>query len=160
DPSYVPARGILDDAELFDASFFGILPKEAEVMDPQQRVFLESAWAALEDAGYDPQAYRGSIGVFAGMSNNSYFLNHVHGHPDVIALVGPDQTMMANEKDYLATRVSYKLDLRDPSVNVVTACSTSLVAVHQAVQSLLTYQCDMALAGGASVKCPQKRGYL
>ena len=94
------------------------------------------------------------------MSNNSYFPAHVQGHPDVIALVGADQTMMANEKDYLATRVSYKLDLRGPSVNVVTACSTSLVAVHQAVQSLLTYQCDMALAGGASVKCPQKRGYL
>jgi acyl transferase domain-containing protein/glutamate-1-semialdehyde aminotransferase len=160
DPLYVPARGILEGAELFDPSFFGVLPKEAEVMDPQQRVFLESAWEALEDAGYDPQAYRGAIGVFAGMSNNTYFQAHVRGHPEVIELVGSDQTMMANEKDYLATRVSYKLDLRGPSVNVVTACSTSLVAVHQAVQSLLNYQCDMALAGGVSVKCPQKRGYL
>lgn len=160
DPAYVPARGVLEDAEAFDASFFGILPNEAEVMDPQHRVFLECAWHALEDAGYDPSGGGRNVGVFAGMSNNSFFAAHVLGHPQAIERVGDDATMMANEKDYLATRVSYKLNLRGPSINVVTACSTSLVAVCQAVQSLLTYQCDMALAGGVSVKCPQKRGYL
>ena len=160
DPAYVAARGVLDGAETFDAAFFGILPNEAEVMDPQHRVFLECAWHALEDAGYDPGSHGRTVGVFAGMSNNSYFAAHVLGHPEAIERVGDDATMMANEKDYLATRVSYKLNLLGPSINVVTACSTSLVAVCQAVQSLLTYQCDMALAGGVSVKCPQKRGYL
>jgi acyl transferase domain-containing protein len=160
DPAYVPARGVLDGAETFDAAFFGILPNEAEVMDPQHRVFLECAWHALEDAGYDPGSQGRTVGVFAGMSNNSYFAAHVLGHPEAIERVGDDATMMANEKDYLATRVSYKLNLLGPSINVVTACSTSLVAVCQAVQSLLTYQCDLALAGGVSVKCPQKRGYL
>ncbi len=160
DPAYVAARGVLDGAETFDAAFFGILPNEAEVMDPQHRVFLECAWHALEDAGYDPASHGHAVGVFAGMSNNSYFAAHVLGHPEAIERVGDDAAMMANEKDYLATRVSYKLNLLGPSVNVVTACSTSLVAVCQAVQSLLTYQCDMALAGGVSVKCPQKRGYL
>ena len=160
EPAYVPARGVLDGAETFDAAFFGILPNEAEVMDPQHRVFLECAWHALEDAGYDPETRGRSIGVFAGMSNNSFFAAHVLGHPEAIERVGDDATMMANEKDYLATRVSYKLNLRGPSINVVTACSTSLVAVCQAVQSLLTFQCDMVLAGGVSVKCPQKRGYL
>jgi len=160
DPAYVPARGVLEGAETFDAAFFGILPNEAEVMDPQHRVFLECAWHALEDAGYDPETPGRSVGVFAGMSNNSFFAAHVLGHPEAIERVGDDATMMANEKDYLATRVSYKLNLRGPSINVVTACSTSLVAVCQAVQSLLTFQCDMALAGGVSVKCPQKRGYL
>ena len=159
EPGYVPARGVLDGAETFDAAFFGILPNEAEVMDPQHRVFLECAWHALEDAGYDPETHGRPIGVFAGMSNNSFFAAHVLGHLEAIERVGDDATMMANEKDYLATRVSYKLNLRGPSINVVTACSTSLVAVCQAVQSLLTFQCDMALAGGVSVKCPQKRGY-
>jgi acyl transferase domain-containing protein/glutamate-1-semialdehyde aminotransferase len=158
--AYVPARGVIEGVESFDAAFFGILPNEAEVMDPQHRVFLECAWHALEDAGYDPETRGRSIGVFAGMSNNSFFAAHVLGHPEAIKRVGDDVTMMANEKDYLATRVSYKLNLRGPSINVATACSTSLVAVCQAAQSLLTFQCDMALAGGVSMKCPQKRGYL
>ena len=118
EPAYVPARGVLDGAETFDAAFFGILPNEAEVMDPQHRVFLECAWHALEDAGYDPETRGRSIGVFAGMSNNSFFAAHVLGHPEAIERVGDDATMMANEKDYLATRVSYKLNLRGPSINV------------------------------------------
>ncbi len=160
DPRYVPARGILDGVDLFDAEFFGVNPREADVLDPQQRLFLEAAWEALENAGYDPRATNGSIGVFAGMSNNTYFPENIRGQRDVIDLVGALQTMMANEKDYLATRVSYKLDLKGPSVSVQTACSTSLVAVCQAVQSLLTYQCDMALAGGVSIALPQRRGYL
>ena len=159
-PEYVPARGILDDVELFDAEFFGVNPREAQVLDPQQRLFLEAAWEALEHAGYDPGATKGVVGVFAGMSNNSYFPANLQGHRGVVDLVGPLQTMMGNEKDYLATRVSYKLDLKGPSVSIQTACSSSLVAVCQAAQSLLGYQCDMALAGGVSITLPQKRGYL
>jgi len=160
DPHYVRARGVLEDVDMFDAAFFGIIPKEAEIIDPQQRVFLETAWAALEDAGHDPQSYPGSIGVFAGMSNNTYFLANLQGRRDVTEVISALVTMMGNEKDYLATRVSYKLDLRGPSINVQTACSTSLVAVCQAYQSLMSYQCDMALAGGVSITLPQKRGYL
>ena len=160
EPNYVRARGILDDVEMFDAAFFGINPSEAEILDPQQRIFMESAWEALESAGYDPRSFGGAIGVFAGMSNNYYFLQNLLGRDDVTDIVGWLTTMMGNEKDYLATRVSYKLDLRGPALNLQTACSTSLVAVAAAVQSLLNYQCDMALAGGVSVTLPQRRGYL
>jgi len=159
-PAYVRARGILDDIEMFDAGFFGINPKEAEVLDPQQRVFLETAWEALEDAGHDPQRFAGSIGVFAGASNNCYYLQHLLDRRDVTDRAGSLATMMGNEKDYLATRVAYKLDLKGPALNIQTACSTSLVAVCSAVQSLFGYQCDMALAGGVSITLPQRRGYL
>jgi acyl transferase domain-containing protein/glutamate-1-semialdehyde aminotransferase len=159
-PNYVRSRGTVADAEMFDAGFFGITPSEAEVIDPQQRVFMETAWEALEAAGHDPGIFAGSIGVFAGMSNNSYFLQNLLARQDVTDVVGWLATMMGNEKDYLATRVSYKLDLRGPALNVQTACSTSLVAVSAAVQSLLNYQCDMALAGGVSITLPQNRGYL
>ncbi len=157
---YVPVRGILDGIEMFDAEFFGINPKEAQILDPQQRLFLEAAWEALERAGYEPATTGGTVGVFAGMGNNTYFAANLREHRELIDLVGALQTMMGNEKDYLATRVSYKLDLKGPSVTVQTACSTSLVAVCQAVQSLLAYQCDMALAGGVSISLPQKLGYL
>jgi len=159
-PNYVRARGILADAELFDAAFFGITPSEAEILDPQQRVFMETAWEALETAGHDPRSFPGPIGVFAGMSNNSYFVQNLLARQDVTEIVGWLTTMMGNEKDYLATRVAYKLDLRGPALNVQTACSTSLVAVSAAVQSLLNYQCDLALAGGVSITLPQNRGYL
>ncbi|MFT4115711.1 aminotransferase class III-fold pyridoxal phosphate-dependent enzyme [Bradyrhizobium sp.] len=159
DPAYVAARGIIEDVDKFDAGFFGITPREAEVLDPQQRIFLEAAWEALEDAGYDPRSFAGPIGVYAGASNNTYFKNLIE-RKDVTELVGWLTTMMGNEKDYLATRVAYKLDLRGPALNIVTACSTSLVAVATAVQSLSTWQCDMALAGGVSITLPQKRGYL
>ena len=111
-PNYVRSRGILEDVELFDAEFFGITRSEAEVMDPQQRVFLETAWEALEHAGHDPRTLRGRVGVFAGMSNNYYFLQNLLARPDVTDIVGWLTTMMGNEKDYLATRVSYKLDLK------------------------------------------------
>ena len=160
DPAYVAARGILDDEDKFDAGFFGITPREAQVLDPQQRLFLQSAWEALEDAGHDPRQFAGSIGVFAGASNNTYFARNLLGRRDVTDLVGWLTTMMGNEKDYLATRVAYKLDLKGPALNIVTACSTSLVAVATAVQSLSTWQCDMALAGGVSIMLPQRRGYL
>ena len=156
---YMPVRGVLKDADCFDAAFFGVHPKEAEVMDPQQRVFLEICWAALERAGYAPSQMTGSVGVFAGQSFNTYYLHALHQRQDLIDLVGPEQVMFGNEKDYLTTRVAYKLGLKGPAINVSTACSTSLVAVCQAVQSLLTYQCDVALAGGVSVTVPQKRGY-
>ena len=159
-PNYVCARGILDDIDLFDAAFFGVTPKEAEILDPQQRLFLEAAWEAFEDAGYDPKSFAGQIGVFGGASNNSYFLQNLFGREDVTDVVGWLTTMMGNEKDYLTTRVAYKLDLRGPALNIQTACSTSLVAVCSAAQSLLNYQCDMALAGGVSVSLPQRRGYL
>ena len=156
---YVPARGVLKDADCFDAAFFGVHPKEAEVMDPQQRVFLEACWAALERAGYPPSQMRGSVGVFGGSTYNTYYQHALSRRPDLIELVGSDMVMFGNEKDYLTTRVAYKLGLKGPALNVSTACSTSLVAVCQACQSLLTYQCDVALAGGASVRVPQKSGY-
>lgn len=159
-PNYVKARGILPDADKFDAAFFGINPREAEVMDPQQRVFLETAWAALESAGYEPESFDGLIGVYAGMGNNSYFPNHVAPDPELITRVGEFQVMTANEKDYLATRVSYKLNLKGPSVSIHTACSTSLVAINEAFHSLMGYQCDMALAGGVAIAVPQNTGYL
>lgn len=159
-PHYVKARGVLEGAETFDAAFFGISPREAELMDPQQRVFLETAWEALETAGYDAPSYPGLIGVFAGMTNNTYAPAILGSRRETDDPAGALQTMMGNEKDYLATKVSYKLNLRGPSLNFQTACSTSLVAVCQAFQSLLSYQCDMALAGGVSVSCPQKRGYV
>ena len=158
-PDYVRARGVLKDADCFDAAFFGMNPKEAEATDPQQRAFLEAAWAALESAGYVPETYRGSIGLFAGMTNNTYYLQNLHGRRDVTQLVGWLTTMMGNEKDYLATRVAYKLNLKGPALNVYTACSTSLVAVCQAVQSLQSFSCDIALAGGVSITFPQHRGY-
>ena len=159
EPGYVAARGLMERPEWFDAAFFGITPKEAEVMDPQQRVFLEEAWTALEDAGCDPARYPGAIGVFAGMSNNTYFANNVAGHPELIDAVGALTAMMGNEKDYLATRVAYKLNLKGPALSIYTACSTSLVAVCQACTALLNYQCDAALAGGVSITFPQERGY-
>ncbi|HET9662752.1 MAG TPA: type I polyketide synthase, partial [Burkholderiales bacterium] len=160
DPAYVPSRGILDDADRFDAGFFGINPKEAQILDPQQRVFLETAWEALEDAGYDPQTFAGPIGLFAGSSNNYYFLQNLLNRSDVTNIVGWLTTMMGNEKDYVTTRTAYKLNLKGPALTIQTACSTSLVAVCSAVQSLLSYQCDMALAGGVSITLPQRRGYL
>src|SRR5690349_21843582 len=157
---YVAARGVLKEADCFDAAFFGIHPKEAEVMDPQQRIFLETCWAALENAGYAPNQIDAIVGVFGGVSFNTYYAHVLQRRPDLIDLVGPELVMFGNEKDYVTTRVAYKLGLKGPALNVSTACSTSLVAVVQACQSLLTYQCDFALAGGASVTVPQKRGYF
>lgn len=158
--SYVPARGVLQDAECFDAAFFGIHPKEAEVIDPQQRIFLEVCWEALERAGYAPGRIRGSVGVYAGATFNTYFLHALNPRPDLCELVGHEMVMLGNEKDYLATRVAYKLNLKGPAISLNTACSSSLVAVCQAAQALLTYQCDIALAGGVSVRVPQHSGYF
>ena len=160
DPDYVARRGVLEKPEWFDASFFGMKPREAEATDPQQRLFLEVCWQALEDAAIDPSRAQGPIGVYAGMSNNSYFQSHVQFNAELREQVGAEQIMIGNEKDYLATRVAYKLNLRGPALNIYTACSTSLVAVCQAVVGLQSYQCDAAIAGGVSVKFPQERGYV
>src|ERR1035438_8446550 len=165
-PGYVKARSILADADLFDASFFGILPKEAELIDPQQRVFLECCWHAFEDAGYDPLTYSGSAGVFAGCSANTYFLGNVCRSRDFIEdyvagyQVSNYPVLLGSNLDFLATRVAYKLNLKGPAFTLQAGCATSLLAIAQACQSLLTWQCDMALAGGVSITFPQKRGYL
>jgi len=163
---FVRARGVLENADLFDAAFFGIYPREAEIIDPQHRLFLECAWEALESAGYDPEAYPGMVGVYAGLSLNTYLLYNLVHHRSFAAnlagnyQVGEYQTMLGNDKDFLPTRVSYKLNLRGPSMAIQTACSTSLVTVCQACTALLNYQCDMALAGGVSISFPQKRDYI
>lgn len=160
DPNYVKAKGILQGAETFDAAFFGIQPREAELMDPQARVFLELAYEAIENAGYTPEAFPGLIGLYAGSGQNTYFANHLCGRPEIINRLGEFLTMLANEKDFLTSRISYKLNLTGPSISINTACSTSLVAVAQAFQGLISYQCDMALAGGISITTPQNTGYL
>lgn len=159
DPNYVKAKGMLDEVEWFDASFFGITPKEAEITDPQQRLFLECAWTALEDAGYDSEQYAGPIGLFAGASINSYLMLNLFSNRGLIDLAGILQSSIPNRTDHLTTRCAYKLNLKGPAITVQTACSTSLVAVHLACQSLLSYQCDMALAGGVTISVPQKSGY-
>ena len=160
DPGYVRAKGVLEDGDRFDAGFFGYSPREAELMDPQHRIFLECAWEALESAGCDPSAFGGRIGVFAGASLNSYLLLNVMGNRRVLESTGAYRTLLAGDKDFLATRVAYKFDLRGPAVTVQTACSTSLMAVHLACQSLLNGECDIALAGGVSLSVPLKSGYV
>lgn len=161
-PNYVKANPILSDVESFDAEFFGYSPKEAELIDPQQRLLLECAWQSLEDAGYNPLTYEGAIGIYAGAVMNTYLLNNIYPNRhkldpnqrmQVVTLdsTGGFQMMVANDKDYLTTRVSYKLNLTGLSVNVQTACSTSLMAIQMASQSLLNGECDMVLAGGVSV---------
>ncbi len=166
DSNYVRARSVLDGIDQFDPEFFGIYPQEAELLDPQHRVFLECCWEAIEDAGYDVSRLEQSAAVFAGCSPNSYFLTEVC-QDRAYALefaasyqVGQYTAMLGAIADTLATRVAYKLNLRGPAVTVLSACSTSLVAICQACSSLLTYQCDSALAGGVSITLPQKRGYL
>ncbi|MFN6527756.1 SDR family NAD(P)-dependent oxidoreductase [Nostoc sp. ChiSLP03a] len=170
-PNYVRARPILDNVESFDNEFFGYTDREAELLDPQQRLLLQCSWECLENAGYNPNSYQGAIGMFAGASMNTYFINNCYPHrgqldandelqPFTLDSMGGFQTMVANDKDYLTTRISYKLNLRGPSVNVQTACSTGLVVVHLACQSLLNGESDMALAGAASVNSPHKIGYL
>jgi len=159
-PGYVGARGLVEKPEWFDRAFFSIPAKEAEVMDPQHRVLLEVAWAALEDAGCDPSTYRGLIGLFAGASNSTYYPYFVKPRRDLMETVGVVSAVIANEKDFLTNRVAYKLGLRGPALNIQTACSTSLVAVCVACQSLLDHGCDIALAGGISLTFPQERGYF
>ena len=158
-PNFVKANAILDDVDLFDAALFGYSARDAQIMDPQQRVFLECAWDALENAGYDPTRYPGLIGVFAGSAMSTY-LQFLYASLDRLGFVDPYQMLISNEKDFLATNVSYKLNLRGPSIAIQTACSTSLVAVSIACQNLLNYHCDIALAGGVAISVPQRRGYM
>ena len=159
DPRYVRANGVLADAEMFDADFFGFTPREAEITDPQHRIFLECAWEAVENAGYDPQSFGGRIGVYAGAGMSTYLLRNVISDEGLPKGVSEFQALMGNNKDYVPTRVSYKLNLKGPSISVGTACSTSLVAIHLACQALLDYQCDIALAGGVGIQVPQLQGY-
>lgn len=159
--NYVPAAAILDRFAHFDAEFFGFSPKEAAILDPQHRQFLEVAWEALEDAGHPPETFPGAIGVYAGCGMGSYFYFNLCSNRDLV-----DGTGMfllrhtGNDKDFLSTRVSHIFDLKGPSINIQTACSTSLVAVHYAAQALLNGECDMALAGGVTIELPHGRGYL
>jgi len=160
DPRYVRAKGALEDADRFDAAFFGFTPREAEVMDPQHRVFLECAWEALEDAACDPERFAGRIGVWAGSGTSSYLISNLLPNGGRLEALGGLQVLLLNDRDFLATRASYELNLKGPSVTVQTACSTSLVAAHMAAQSLLAGECDLALAGGVSISAPLRAGYL
>lgn len=160
DPNYIRARGMIKDADLFDAAFFGIGPLEAKVIDPQQRVFLELAHHALENAGYDPERFNGRIGVFAGSGDNHYYTTNLLTQPDLLAMAGKLAVEYGNEKDYIALRAAYLLDLRGPAISLNTACSTTLLAVDHAVRSLRERECDMALAGGIDITIPQKSGFL
>ena len=161
DPDYVKAAMLLDGIDQFDAGFFGFSPRDAALFDPQHRVFLECAWEAFEHAGHVPERFDGRVGVFAGCGMNTYLLHNILTNPDLVRRIGMFLVRhTGNDKDFLATRTSYQFDLRGPSVNVLTACSTSLVAIHQAAHSLLSGECDMALAGAVTILVPQDRGYL
>lgn len=159
-PGYVPAKGVLADVAGFDARLFGYSAVEASVLDPQQRVFLECAWVALEDAGCDPDRFDAPIAVYAGSLLSTYLMHNLLPRTDLQASLGIPMLFQGNQPDQLAPRVAYKLNLRGPAITVQTACSTSLVAVHLAVQSLLTHECDLALAGGVTVTVPHRAGYL
>ena len=160
-PDYVKASAILDDIDRFDASFFGLSPRDAAIMDPQHRLFLECAWEALENAGWSADEFAGRIGVYAGSGMNAYLIHNLLTNAELVANAGLfllKQT--GNDKDVLATRVSYQLNLTGPSLSVQTACSTSLVAIHLACQGLLNHECDMAMAGGVTIEIPHGLGYV
>lgn len=159
-PSYVPARGVIEDVENFEPAFFGFNPKEAELMDPQQRIALELCWECLERAGHVPDAAEVPVGAFIGMHHNTYFQRNIAPRAELVEAVGDFPITLVNESDYIATQVAHKLNLTGPAINVQAACSTSLVAICQAVDSLRSGQCDMALAGGVSVKSPPRSGYI
>jgi acyl transferase domain-containing protein len=160
DNNYIKAAMVLPDMEMFDAGFFGFTPREAAILDPQHRHFLEACWEALEDSGHPPSRFAGSVGVFAGCGMQAYMARNLLPNRDLVEKIGFFLLRhTGNDKDFLTTRVSYLLNLQGPSLGVQTACSTSLVAVHVACQSLLAGECDMALAGGVSIEVPHVRGY-
>ncbi|MEW6730836.1 MAG: beta-ketoacyl synthase N-terminal-like domain-containing protein [Acidobacteriota bacterium] len=159
DPSYIKASAILEGVELFDAAFFGMNHREAEITDPQHRLLLECAWEAIEQAGYDSDRYTGAIGVFAGATINTYLLFNLLANPEYLSSLDRLQINIGNASDFLTTRISYKLNLKGPSHTVQSACSTSLTAIHIACQSLLNEECDMALAGGVSINLSLRYGY-
>ncbi len=159
--NYVPFAAPLDGFDRFDAEFFGFSPKEAAILDPQHRRFLETAWEALENAGHVPENFPGQVGVFAGCGMGSYLYFNLCSNPDLVENTGMFLLRhTGNDKDFLTTRLSHVLDLKGPSINIQTACSTSLVATHYASQALLNGECDMAIAGGVTIELPQNRGYL
>jgi phthiocerol/phenolphthiocerol synthesis type-I polyketide synthase E len=158
-PNYVKARPVLENVELFDAAFFGVNPREAQGMDPQHRLFLECVYEAIENAGYDADRYSGRISLFAGSGMSSYVMNNIYANPEAMALVGSLQTLIMNSADSLTTYIAYKLNLKGACYSVQTFCSTSLVATHLACQSLLNFECDMAVAGGVTIFVPQNTGY-
>ncbi|EEF58138.1 hybrid non-ribosomal peptide synthetase/type I polyketide synthase [Pedosphaera parvula] len=159
-PNYVNAGVVLEEAECFDAAFFGYKPREVELMDPQHRIFLECAWSALEHAGYDSEEYTGQIGVFGAVARNNYLIHNLLPNRQLVESAGLHQMIIGNDKDYPATRAAFKLNLRGPSLSVQTACSSSGVAIHLACQSLLAGECDMALVGGGRILVPMTAGYL
>ena len=159
DPNFVPAAGVIDGADQFDAALFGYSPRDAALMDPQQRWFLQCSWEAFESAGYDPQRYAGLIGVYGGATTSSYRYQ-LDAHPELTRPGDGMAIALGNDLCFLTTRVSHRLDLRGPSCPVQTACSTSLVAIHLACQALLNAECDMAIAGAASIRVPLQHGYL
>ena len=158
-PFYVKAKGIMENIEYFDSSFFDYSSREAEIMDPQMRIFHELAWEALEDAAYAPTSFKGLIGLYGGAAHNHTWigLSAFSGKTENIGRWGAEQLV---DKGYLTMRVSYKLNLRGPSYSMYTACSTSLVAIHLACQAILNGECDMALAGGVTITLPNKTGYM
>lgn len=157
--NYIKAGAIINDIDKFDAKFFGFNPREAQLLNPQHRIFLECTWEALERAGYSPEKYDGRIGVYAGEGFNTYLLN-IAMNPKMSSSMNDIQMLIGNDKDFLSTQVSYKFNLTGPSMTVQSGCSTSLVAISLACQGLRNYQCDMALAGGIRLGIPQKTGYL
>ena len=159
-PNYVAAKGILDGVESFDANFFGIAPREAELMDPQHRVLMECSWAAMEDAGYVPAQYPGRIAVFTSAGMNTYLPVNLMSNPDLLEQVGGFELSIYNDKDFVPTRIAYSMNIKGPAIDIGTACSSSLVSTHLACQHLLTYQSDMALVGGITIHLPQKVGHL
>ncbi|WP_068114954.1 hybrid non-ribosomal peptide synthetase/type I polyketide synthase [Tropicimonas marinistellae] len=159
DPDYVASAYPLDDAEDFDAEFFGFTPREAQLMDPQQRVLLEAAWTALEDSGYDPRTGTDRIGVFCGVGRNAYMLHNLMSHPLLRETAHEYNMLIGNERDFPATHISFRLGLKGPGINVQSACSTSGVAIHLAAESLRRRECDVALAGGAKILVPNRVGY-
>lgn len=160
DPRYVGADGIIEDMDKFDAEFFGFSPREAEITDPQHRLFLECAWELMENAGYDSEHYKGRVGVYASANMSTYLIRNLMSNPELRSQATSFQTVLGNDKDFIATRVSYKLNLKGPSVNVATLCSSSAAAIHLACQSLLAFQCDMALAGAVSLQASPNEAFF
>jgi acyl transferase domain-containing protein/acyl carrier protein len=159
-PRYVGADGVIEDMDLFDAEFFGIVPSEAELMDPQHRLFLECAWEVLEQAGYDSETYAGRVAVYGSANLSTYLIRNIMSHPGLRERATSFQTLITNDKDFIATRVSYKMNLRGPSMSVATLCSSSFVAIHLASQALLNYQCDLALAGAISLQASRNEAFF
>ncbi|BBM00785.1 type I polyketide synthase [Microbulbifer sp. GL-2] len=159
-PKFVAADAVLDHIDLFDARFFNMSPREAEITDPQHRLFLEAAWELMERSGYSPQKYKGRVGVYAGAALSGYMMRNLKSNPGLIERLGTFKIMLANDKDFLSTKVSYQMGFTGPSVNVNTLCSSSAVAIHLAAESLLNHQCDLAMAGGVSLQITRNEAFF